>query len=424
MTISPVQVQNAYENAGRRYVCYLAGYLLGIAAANVTGGLGILVVPGAILAGDAICQGLFPPDGIPGNWGVPALGGQCDTFYRVTVRSRITNTGTCAVVYDGVDTAVARGPIRWQYRTQNSSLTSCGGTQRVVEDEILRLIDKFGGAVQDFGGGWPALGDFTYPVAIERLDGQADICGNSFPSVNPPLDPDDYPVAPLDPDGNPTIPEYETDEPIIDPDTQKPIYWPIIFPPIILKPDISFPITIPINLNGVINGYLTLNFDGTWTVTLGGENADKYNLDEIKKTLEEIKKCACEDDPGGTPEPIPQLNESLLGAGTGTSPPSEQFVSGITLDAVSLYVRITGDGVAPAVNSRYSVAGQKRYGSVSFTTDDVSGGGDFIYLFDRETYVPLPVNRGKPGRLRILVETGVSWNVYDSGERVRLIGRP
>jgi hypothetical protein len=49
--------------------------------------------------------------------------------------------------------------------------------------------------------------------------------------------------------------------------------------------------------------------------------------------------------------------------------------------------------------------------------EGVEGGGDYIYVFDEQTYIPLP-KRGKSGKLRILMKRGISFNVYDSGERL------
>lgn len=71
----------------------------------------------------------------------------------------------------------------------------------------------------------------------------------------------------------------------------------------------------------------------------------------------------------------------------------------------------------PAKIDLFPASNQRKFGSVSFVTDGVQGGGDYVYVFDTETYIPLPT-RGKEGRLRILMKKGLSFEVYDSGERV------
>jgi hypothetical protein len=83
-----------------------------------------------------------------------------------------------------------------------------------------------------------------------------------------------------------------------------------------------------------------------------------------------------------------------------------------------LFLKITeirDDG--PEKINLYQASNQRKFGSVSFVTDGVVGGGDYIYIFDQETYIPLP-RRGKEGRLRILMKKGLTFEVYDAGERL------
>jgi hypothetical protein len=113
-----------------------------------------------------------------------------------------------------------------------------------------------------------------------------------------------------------------------------------------------------------------------------------------------------------------QLEESLIYAATTTQDGRELFSGLIDTDVVSLRIKIT-DIQNPTLNilTLYPEAKQRKFGSISFVTESVNGGGDYIYVFDTDTYLPLPT-RGKKGKLRILLKGGISFEVYDTGERI------
>jgi hypothetical protein len=115
---------------------------------------------------------------------------------------------------------------------------------------------------------------------------------------------------------------------------------------------------------------------------------------------------------------VEQLPQSLIFSASTTDDGREIFTGKIKPDVISLILKITEirESGPPKINL-YAASNQRKFGSVSFVTDGVSGGGDYIYVFDEETYLPLPV-RGKEGRLRILMKKGLTFEVYDSGERV------
>lgn len=115
---------------------------------------------------------------------------------------------------------------------------------------------------------------------------------------------------------------------------------------------------------------------------------------------------------------VPQLEETLIFAATTLVDGRELFTGTILPEVVSLRIKITAfqDGLVPAI-SIYPAANQRKFGSVAFVSESVNGGGDSVYVYDTETYLPLP-RRGKPGKLRILMKPLVSFEVYDTGERL------
>jgi hypothetical protein len=116
-----------------------------------------------------------------------------------------------------------------------------------------------------------------------------------------------------------------------------------------------------------------------------------------------------------TPE---QLPEKLLFSATTSSGGGEVFTEEIGNEVISLRVKITeyNENLLPQITS-YPDSNQRKFGSVSYVGPGVEGGGDYLYVFDTDTYIPLP-RRGKKGRLRILFKPGTSFQVFDTGERI------
>jgi hypothetical protein len=298
-----------------------------------------------------------------------------------------------------------------------------------------------------------------------RLDGLPDNCGDlPYLPPSPPIQPP-FPDPPNDPDGNPILPPW-TPPPIpwTPPGAPRPIFLPITFPPVVIPIAPTFPISIPINLGGVKIGEINIGFNGDIKISFGAEKSE--NLDELKKLLEEIKECACEggsapstqvvnvpyvadDNPcaivtlplevvsgaystdkankmsasaglallgceGKLPE---QEDEALLGTGITANPAVEQFVTGISPDVKSVRLSITGfsAGLVRSV-STFPAANQRLYGSMGFSLLPTGAAGDYIYVYDSETYLALP-KRGKNGVIRLLLKPSVAWSLYDTGER-------
>lgn len=114
---------------------------------------------------------------------------------------------------------------------------------------------------------------------------------------------------------------------------------------------------------------------------------------------------------------VEQLPESQIFAATVTAGGAEVFTGIIGPEVVSLRVVITSfdENILPKI-SLYPDSNQRKFGSVNYCGDGGSGGGDYIYVFDNSTFVPLP-KRAKNGRLRILFKPGTSFTIYDTGER-------
>jgi hypothetical protein len=115
---------------------------------------------------------------------------------------------------------------------------------------------------------------------------------------------------------------------------------------------------------------------------------------------------------------VEQLPESQIFSATTSSGGGEIFTDEIGTEVVSLRLKITDfDEESLGKIGLYPDSNQYKFGSVNYCSADGAGGGDYIYVFDNSTYIPLPP-RGKKGRLRILLKPGTSFIVYDTGERI------
>lgn len=116
-----------------------------------------------------------------------------------------------------------------------------------------------------------------------------------------------------------------------------------------------------------------------------------------------------------TPEQVPQ---ELIYAASTTMDGRELFTPKFGPEVVSLFLKITDvRPEGPRKIELYPASNQRKFGSVSFVLTTIAGGGDSIYVFDVETYIPVP-RHAKDGRLRLLLKKGLSFEVYDTGERL------
>jgi hypothetical protein len=112
-----------------------------------------------------------------------------------------------------------------------------------------------------------------------------------------------------------------------------------------------------------------------------------------------------------------QLEEKQIFAATVRGGNYEIFTGDIEVDVVSLRVKVIGfdESIVPEI-TLFSGSNQHKFGSIGFVGSGIQGGGQYLYVYDIDTYLPLP-KRGKKGRLRILFKESVSFVVYDTGER-------
>jgi hypothetical protein len=447
-------------NALCRGAPLLAGYGL------LTGNLPAL----AFGAGGSIACGLpiVPLEEVPPPAFLPFVGGQCRVLYRVFVRRRVSNADSCSVVSEGVSDVVALGPISIRTGSNNTANTRCLGEVRTISDQYLEIVDGNGGVVQQFGGGWPDLGDFVAVEGIVRLDGGLDDCGN--PPLQNPVLPPGITLPPGYPD-NPVIPRVDVPVPYRPPGSppgKPPVIIPIPVGPIILPPIIapSFNPSIPINVPVSIPVSISPNVSITIPVQIGPSGEIRTPPDLI---------CPCEygeEEPSGAPN-CPELIDievpyyscdsggeflsSTLSVVRSTLPsdllsdllsssnlaqigcesiapdqlPAVRLESSRTPDfgsppyysvllpedVVSVELRITEFSPREYRElSTFPLGEQRKFGSMSYCIDGVDGGDNPTYIWDTSTYFRLP-KRAKPGRLKILLRPSISFELWDTGER-------
>jgi hypothetical protein len=236
-----------------------------------------------------------------------------------------------------------------------------------------------------------------------------------------------------------------------------------------IKIDSLFPLNFDIDVGGV---RIRLGEEPDGTYKIKPSNPDKTKpstdlekeVDDLRKLIEQIKECVCTPDveleqlfmpfvessetceiqtetllvpensvSGSTyqkfqnsaflakkkceEDNVEQKEEVLIYAATTTSNGRELFTPEIDVEVISLRVKITAvNNPGLEIISLYPEANQRKFGSVSYVLKDINGGGDYVYVFDQDTYIPLP-RRAKKGKLRILFKAGISFEIYDTGER-------
>jgi hypothetical protein len=397
----------------------------------------LLLVPQAqaIKRTPGYCSGALPPSSGLGNG---PRGGQCVTAYDIVFdafnNGSFWSTGNIPNVQGPITEArlgsVPNGPGVFLLGVWYATATT------------PRQFFSVGVSQNSAGLPWSLAN-----LRIVRRDGQPDSCGNLPPEFKP--DPRPTPAPPEPPptvinvtnNYNTTINyNYEGDTNNYSLD--------LSFGPIVLAPVLTFPITIPVSISGSVKiGDVKIDFDGLPTfapnrpsggtpeppecpdtTTIVVPFAIRESCSQSSAELEVLTDSlppalvgrlidtvnlaleSCGEDPRPIQEP-----EELLSSGTAPNPAGEQFVA-VPDECVSVRLRITSPGSARQVTT-YGTAGQRKYGSLGFAMTNMNGGGDYVYVYDQETYYPLPP-RGKPGRVRLLLAPGVGWQLYDTGERL------
>lgn len=411
--------------------------------------LSILVPQASASRQRSIC-GVAPPNANLPGVGILRRGGLCAVNYRIQSRISVRRSSDGLVITSTSAEQTRGGPIS-QVRTRKQPTVGPAGAFN-----LSFFVTSGNGAevlLASFNGN-----DNTSRLTVEsiewlvfrRSDNLPDTCGDSPPEVFPPqVPPLPYPAPP-----NPTDPTV-----IWPPITVPIIYAPFSFSAPItinvnfggfrLEPQFNIPITIPVDIGGIKIGDVILRPEAEpeyrpnpaptgdesteppecpETSTIVVPFAIRESCSQSSAELEVLSDSlppalvgrlidtvnlaleCCGQEPETVQEP-----ETLLSSGTAPNPPGERFVN-LPDECVSVRLRITGAGSARQVTTFGSV-GQRKYGSLGFALSNMAGGGDYVYVYDNETYYPLPP-RAKPGRIRLLLAPGVQWELYDTGERL------
>lgn len=433
----------------------VAGRLLGFAKVNPT--VGLLSV-GAMVAAMTFCPSGASQSGIFGQPS-PGVGGQCQTSYDIYYGgSYYTDGAGNTSSIDTVSQACA-GPLRIVslpvegIQVPNNPLSA------------LNIVDRFGNQCAGFAASAGVVLGSVF-VRYVRRDGLPDDCGSQSGvggQVNPSIVDGDTFYDNSVTDNSSVV--YVAPVTISVGNINNVVHLPFSN----IRIGSLLPLDFSINIGGARYGF---EEDKDRRVVpkkqdpdpeSSGEGSD--SLKEIYDKLDAIKNCVCTPEveldllyvpfvdatvdcqietasllvPKGSvsgslltklnasaelaakkcaEEEVVQLPQELIYSASTTADGRELFSGEILPSVVSLRLSITEvreDG--PAKISLYPDANQRKFGSVSFVLEGINGGGDYIYVFDQETYIPLP-KRGKKGKLRLLLKGGLSFNLYDTGERL------
>jgi len=449
---------------------------IGVATVLEVPGLGVPLLAASGVAASGCIANQWRPK--PPGFGSTSLGGQCVASYRVRVEGRWRRAdGVEAVeVFGPRSVAGPLGPLRVVAVPLNPvgfSLQVTGsirqGAGRV--DEVYLSVNS--------GPGINSVEWLSYRFTVmDREDGLPDDCGAMPPIVYPfPPPGNPTPVPPRRPDGTYVIDARTYNQFYQFNDNSESVYIPITVGPVIVGPSMSFPLNFSLSIGDIRIGFALLRIDGSFDVSLDpppSENpVSPADLEDIVERLKRIEACACKDpEPPDCPIDIislpvgtsdgegkcaieqivlrveegalspaasqkfidsavlalagcasqalpPQLDERLIYAASTLADGRELFSGTIGPEVVSLRIKVTSNSSGLNKITTFPGANQYKFGSVSFVTESVSGGGDYLYVFDSDTYYPLP-RRGKDGKLRILFRSGLSFEVYDTGERIKV----
>lgn len=281
--------------------------------------------PGARLVDGLARRICAPRNNLPPDAQPAPEGGQCPGIvYRVGFSIEISGTpSTGEVLLNGPIGGISSRNLNDRYQV----VIECGVTELYAPEGFFTILDT---------GDKPTF-EASYPTAqitsINREDGFADDCGTGFPNY-PPSVPDSPSLGKLVP---------------------VPIGGPLVEVPIEITP-VKFEVGLSIKPEFNINiGGIQFNFDITGAkITIaptlklpdilppaldpriplpapkepGNDPVDspdlQKQLDEIKKKLDEIEECACDEDEGEG-----ALLQDIIGSGTGgtfTIPERTEFV--------------------------------------------------------------------------------------------------
>lgn len=407
------------------------------------------------------------PDAPPVTEPIP--GGTCPVFYRVRVRAKL---GTLCSGSGGSIVEEQRnlqGPLQFSFPFFGNGNNQCKPGQQ-FEIRNWRLFNAgmttgFSFLLVEEFGDWASVVEVS-PLTPEPVGG----CGPAPPVQTPyppsfPAPPPGYPDKPQLPGGGGTVPYKNPRSPADRPPDRIP--WtipPIPLPPVIvpvIKPTINAPITIPVSFPISISP----NINVTIPVQLGpsGEirtppdlicpceygEGDGPAVDCPETVLLDLPYYECGEDGGfktatiaAVSNSVPpllidkllsssnlaevgceslapeQAEPSLISSGRSGSVIVEPQYSDLLSDqVVSVELRLSGYSLGEYRElTTFPGAGQRKFGSISYCLADSEGGSDQVYLWDDRTYYRLP-DRLKAARIKVLLRPGISWELWDTGER-------
>jgi hypothetical protein len=456
----PTTIPEAVAKAGYAFVCRSAPVLAGYAF--LTGNLPAYAGAGAISVACGLPLIPLPDPLVPLRR--PFLGGERPIQYRYQ-SYRYSSDGGCNKNPVDFRQGVVTGPVRRIDVVLSSQPVSCRPTNINLVGVGLEQAAGLPGV--GLGAIFPDLGDYV-SITLTPLDGSQD--SPDYPSPIPYPLPPGVELPPGWPDA-PRIPGGGGNQPIYDPDnpTQQPREWlpwkvlpiplPIFVQPTLSVPinaPISIPISIPVSISPQIDAPITIQLDPDGNIRTPPDlicecpkGDDGEGPITLPTSVLEIPYFACSPTPAfqtvdvtvvSSSVPADLLDKLLSSANLAelgcecTNPeqkPASRLSSGrsgalivapqyseeLPPEVVSVEIRLSDYSQDDYRElSTFPGAGQRKFGAIAYCLLGSDGGADQVYLWDENTYYRLP-NRLKPARLKVILRPGISWEVWDTGER-------
>lgn len=420
------------------------------------------------VSGSIVCQlPLLPLADPPPPAFIPVTGGQCLTNYRVVVQAKWIKPGGFTRVETSPEKLIP-GPIGGLY-VVNTPIGdgSIGKTIYCQYGTQGRSIDWLN-VISSPGDGRTDWEWYNY-IFLQREDGLPDNCGNapiSQPSLPPgSTHPPGWPENPYLPGGRDTQPYL----PPGDDDGRRPWSLPIIVAPVILpvtvnaNGSLSFPINAPINIkagleilpDAQITGEINIQLDGDGNYRTPPDLLPEEEPPVICPEVPEISSfnvpyAICDQDGGDiTSDRLQVVSSSvppglfnrlldsaelaLIGCDQRPKEPVTPVLiaSGASgsLDArlwsvlvpdpetVVVRLEITSHRQKDIKETiQFAGTGQRLFAVISSCLEGGVGGGDAVECWDEKTDLRIEKS-SLPRRIKVLTRAGISWELWDTGER-------
>lgn len=459
----PTTTSDAAAGAFVDFFCRSAPLLAGYGV--LTGNLP--AVGAGTAAGIACNLPLLAPDPPPDTGSIPFVGGQQDATYRVRVRL-LNHNEDCSVAsnIDRVD--IVQGPLNIVREFVRAVKYEC---RQTPSDLLAGGYENFRGDKFIVGNYSPDVGGY-YSMSATRADGQPDTGGNPpyQPAPLPPgyVVPPGYPDAPQLPGATVYVPVYKDKNGDSPPDRWIPFKIPPIPLPVIvpLSPTLNGTANVPINIPVKVDAQGTANFEPNFNFQIDQDGNIRTppdllcpcevqpetpgSITPVVTVPYEVSYFECSSSGGSfkvatlsvVEDSIPSgLSEKLLSSANlaevacealnPTQEPSSLLYSGVFggvlvqpwfspelpdyLVSVELRIVEFREDDFREITA-FPGAKQFKFGSFEYTLLQSNASVTPNFVWDRKTYYRLP-ERIKPGRLRVLLRAGVSFEIWDTGER-------